>query len=346
MQTLLTAEFAPMEARLVDGLPEGDGWRFEPKWDGFRCLAFKDGDTVELLGKSGKPLGRYFPEIVEACRRVRPDRFVLDGELIVPAGETLSFEALEARLHPAASRVARLSRETPARMMLFDCLMMDGTPTVADAYTSRRAALDRLVAAFAGEPAFAVSPYTEDRPTAARWLAGVGGALDGVVAKRLDEPYRPGERAMVKVKRHRSADCVVGGFRYEAGTRQVGSLLLGLYDAEGRLDHVGFTSGILDKDKPALTARLEALVGPPGFDGRAPGGPSRWNVGKDTRWEPLRPEIVVEVRYDHVTAGRFRHGTRLLRFRPDKAPRDCGFDQIGREPMPAEVLAGVTGGAG
>jgi ATP-dependent DNA ligase len=333
-----------MEARLVADLPDGDGWQYEPKWDGFRCLAFKSGGQVDLLGKSGKPLGRYFPEIVGALQALRPDGFALDGELVVPAGDALSFEALEARLHPAASRIARLARETPARYVLFDCLTMDGTPILAEPFSSRRAALERVHGQMGGNPTFPISPYTTDRSRAAAWLAGAGGAVDGVMAKRLDAEYRPGERLMAKVKRHRSADCVVGGFRHETGTRQVGSLLLGLYGEDGRLHHVGFTSGIADKDRPALTEKLEALAGPPGFDGRAPGGPSRWNAGKDTAWQPVRPELVVEVRYDHVTAGRFRHGTRILRWRPDKAPGQCGFDQIEPPALPGEILAGIGGG--
>lgn len=338
------AGLPPMEARAVAVLPDGPGWQYEPKWDGFRCLAVKAGGAVELLGKSGKPLGRYFPEVVEMLRAVRPDGFVLDGELIVPEGATLSFEALQARLHPAESRIRRLAAATPARLMLFDALTLDGTPILDGPLTSRRAALERLHGQFGGVGGLPLSPYTHDRGTAAAWLAEAGGALDGVVAKRLDAPYRPGRRDMLKVKRLRTADCVVGGFRRETGGREVASLLLGLYGQDGRLDHVGFTSGLAAAERPTLTRRLDALIEPPGFDGRAPGGPSRWATERSADWHPLRPELVVEVRFDHVSGDRFRHGTRLLRWRPDKPPRLCTKDQLGPVPLPEVVLAGLEGG--
>ena len=338
-------DVAPMEARSVDALPEGDGWQFEPKWDGFRCLAFKAGDDVDLRAKSGKPLARYFPEVVTGLRALGPESFVLDGELAIPAGDTLSFEALQLRLHPAESRIRKLSAETPARLILFDILLTpDGRDLRTAPLTARRAALETLWPSLEGGRLLRLSPYSRARNEAEGWLARAGGALDGVIAKRLDGAYASGERAMLKVKRMRTADCVVGGFRYESKSRLVGSLLLGLYDAEGRLDHVGFTSGIADVAKPELTARLEALIEAPGFSGSAPGGPSRWANARSDEWQPLRPDLVAEVRYDHVTGGRFRHGTRFLRWRPDKAPRQCTFDQMEQEGRPSRLLATIMEG--
>ncbi|MYZ48537.1 ATP-dependent DNA ligase [Rhizobiales bacterium L72] len=331
----------PMEAKLVDALPEGGGWQFEPKWDGFRCLAFRAGDEVALQAKSGKPLARYFPEMVAVLRALPADRFVLDGELAIPVGGSLSFDALQMRLHPAESRIRKLAHETPARLVLFDCLMTpDGESLLPEPLGGRRAALEAFVAANP-HSALRLSPATREREEAERWLGRVGGALDGIVAKRLDCAYAPGERAMLKVKRMRTADCVVGGFRYASRGGEVGSLLLGLYASDGLLHHVGFTSGFADLDKTALTRRLEALKGGPGFTGRAPGGPSRWSTERSGEWVPLRPELVVEVRYDHVTGDRFRHGTKLLRWRPDKAPRQCTFEQMEREARPADLLRAV-----
>lgn len=328
-----------MEARLVDDLPDEPGWQFEPKWDGFRCLAFRSGDEVELHAKSGKPLGRYFPEILNLIRSLPGDGFVLDGELAIPIDGTLSFDALQLRLHPAESRVRKLSAETPAIFILFDLpVACGGEALLGSPLSERRKALERFFeGATASSPALRLSPYTRSRDEAKRWLDAVGGALDGVVAKRIDGPYEAGERAMLKVKRLRSADCVVGGFRYGTDSREVGSLLLGLYNDAGLLDHVGFTSGFADMDRSALTARLEALKGGPGFTGKAPGGPSRWATERSGEWEPLKPELVVEVRYDHVTGDRFRHGTKFLRWRPDKAPRQCTFEQLQREASPSVV---------
>ena len=334
----------PMEAKQVDELPGGDGWRYEPKWDGFRCLVFRDGSDTALQSKSGKPLGRYFPEMLAAVQALKADRFVLDGELIIPIGGVLSFDALQMRLHPAESRIRKLAAQTPAQLMLFDCLAAaDGKSLIQRPLFERREALERL---HGGEnaPALLLSSYTDDRETAGAWLAMAGGSLDGVVAKRKDGLYEPGERAMLKIKQLRSADCVVGGFRYAAKKREVGSLLLGLYNDEGKLDHVGFTSAIPAEERAALTRRLESLVEAPGFTGNAPGGPSRWSTDRSGDWEPLRPELVVEVRYDHVTGHRFRHGTKFLRWRPDKAPEQCRFDQLEHEARPAE-LASQLGGA-
>jgi ATP-dependent DNA ligase len=325
----------PMEAKLVDALPEGGGWQYEPKWDGFRCLVYRDGGEVYLQSKSGKPLGRYFPEVADSILQMRADRFVLDGELIIPVGGHLSFDALQLRLHPAESRVKRLAAETPAQLMLFDLLFHKETSYLAAPLERRRHALETV---YQGEALddLLLSPATRDRRAAQAWLDGAGGALDGVVAKRLDGAYESGERAMLKVKQLKSADCVVGGFRYGQNSRQVGSLLLGLYDEAGRLNHVGFTSAIPADERAALTERLEAMIEPPGFTGDSPGGPSRWSTEQTGDWKPLRPELVVEVRYDHVTGGRFRHGTKFLRWRPDKAPEQCRMEQL-HPPAPAEL---------
>ena len=333
----------PMEARLVDELPRDPGWQFEPKWDGFRCVAYRKGEAVDLRAKSGKPLGRYFPEVVAAVRALPGDGFAIDGELVIPQGETLSFDALQMRLHPAESRIRRLARETPAKYVLFDMLAAPGGEDLTGRpLAERRAALEKFVAGFEGGASFRLSPYTRERAEAQRWLRKAGGALDGVVAKRIDGAYEGGERAMLKIKRLRSADCVVGGFRYGTKERLVGSLLLGLYDEAGLLDHVGFTSTIRDEERAALTRRLERLKGPPGFTGKAPGGPSRWSTERSGEWEPLPHELVVEVRYDHVTGDRFRHGTKLLRWRPDKAPRQCTFAQIEREARPGRIIGEVV----
>lgn len=331
---------APMEAKLVADLPTEDGWQFEPKWDGFRALVFREGEDVEILSKSGKSLARYFPEIVAAITAVERERFTLDGELILPIGDMLSFDALQARLHPAASRIAKLSRETPAQLMLFDCLMLDGEDLLTAPLAERRVALENFHAAHASGTLL-LSHRTPYIAVAREWLARSGGALDGVVAKRLDEPYRAGERAMLKVKQRRTADCVVGGFR-RAEDGGVASLLLGLYGDAGLLDHVGFTSRIAAAERITLAERLDALVEAPGFTGKAPGGASRWNGGKEREWVPLRGELVVEVLYDQVTARRFRHGTKLLRWRPDKAPAQCRMEQLGHELRPAE-LATIVG---
>jgi ATP-dependent DNA ligase len=334
-----------MEARLVEALPDEPGWQFEPKWDGFRCLAFRAGSEVDLMAKSGKPLARYFPEVVDRLRRLPEEQFVIDGELAIPTGDTLSFDALQMRLHPAESRIRKLSVETPALFILFDMLMTPHGDSLLEAPLSeRRAALEAFVGDAGGPDGLRLSPYTRRLQEARGWLAKAGGALDGVIAKRADGPYVTGERAMLKVKRLRTADCVVGGFRYGTDSPLVGSLLLGLYDGEGRLNHVGFTSTIAHAERAALTRRLEALVEPPGFTGNAPGGPSRWSTERSTEWQPLRPELVVEVRYDHVGDDRFRHGTKLVRWRPDKAPRQCTFEQLQREARPSKLIARMMEG--
>lgn len=321
----------PMEARTTERLPREDGpWQYEPKWDGFRCLAYKDGRNVELRAKSGKPLGRYFPEVVTLLKEIPAKRFVVDGELVIEQDGKLAFDALQMRLHPAESRVRKLAAATPAKLILFDMLVSPtGDNLLERPLRDRRKALDMFLKKNAVAKRLVLSTRTLKYARAAQWLqADSRGSTDGVVAKRLDDVYETGERTMIKVKRLRTADCVVGGFRYESDSNKVGSLLLGLYNANGRLDHVGFTATISDKERPALTRKLEALRKPPGFTGKAPGGPSRWSTERTGEWEPIRPKLVVEVRFDHVTADRFRHGTKLIRWRSDKAPSQCTFEQL------------------
>ena len=325
-----------MEARLEEVLPQGPGWQYEPKWDGFRAIAVKRGGSVALTSRSGKPLGRYFPDIIAALSAVEECEFAVDGELVIPVGDHLSFGALQARLHPAASRVARLVREAPAQFILFDCLAMRGR-SLADAPLCERrdalVALHRIV----GSADLILSPATTDVRLASAWLQASGGALDGVVAKRLGEPYRAGERAMVKIKQLRTADCVVGGYR-ETAKGEVASLLLGLYDGEGKLDHVGFTSSFSAAERSKLGPLARAHRGGPGFSGNAPGGPSRWSAGKEKPWIALDGKLVAEVIYDQVTDGRFRHGTRFHRWRPDKDPSQCDRSQLLRELPPSELV--------
>ena len=325
-----------MEAQLAAELPAGEGWQYEPKWDGFRCLARRDGAEITLTSKSGKPLGRYFPEVVEILAEVKEKHFLLDGELVISLDDALSFETLQLRLHPAESRVRRLARETPAELMLFDLLELGGKSLLDQLLSQRREALEAFFAARA-VPGLQLSPVTRSRTVALGWLQRSGGALDGVIAKRLDLEYRSGERAMIKVKQQRTADCVVGGFRYAEKKKEVGSLLLGLYDEAGSLHHVGFTSAIPAKEKPRLTKDLQRLIEPPGFTGNAPGGPSRWNTERTTQWQPLKPTLVVEVRYDQVTSRSFRHGTGFVRWRPDKDPKQCTFEQLAPELKPSEL---------
>jgi len=327
---------APMEALLAAELPEGDGWQFEPKWDGFRCLARRDGAEVTLTSKSGKPLGRYFPDVVAMLEGLKERHYLLDGELIIPVGDALSFDALQLRLHPAESRVRKLAAAHPAELMLFDILELGGKDLADEPLARRREALEKFYARNRA-PGLHLSPVTHDRETALSWLHRSGGALDGVIAKRTALEYRSGERAMIKVKQQRTADCVVGGFRYTEKEKVVGSLLLGLYDDEGLLNHVGFNSAIPAKERPRLTKDLEELIQPPGFTGSAPGGPSRWNTKRSMAWKPLKPLLVVEVRYDQITGRRFRHGTGFVRWRPDKDPKQCTFEQLAPELRPSEL---------
>lgn len=321
---------APMEARSVDTIPTGDTWQYEPKWDGFRCLATRTGDTIVLQSKSGRPLTRYFPELVDTLRALRIKRYTLDGEIVVPHGGGFSFDALLQRIHPAASRIRRLAEETPALLIVFD-LLDDGDERIETlTLAERRPKLENFAKRnFKKSGRLRLSPATRRLADARKWLSKVGSALDGIIAKRTDLPYQHGNRnGMQKIKNYRSADCVVGGFRYNEGTRAVGSLLLGLYDDKGLLNHVGFTSAIADADKPALTKKLKPLMGGEGFSGDKPGGPSRWSTRRSAEWQPLKPKLVIEVCYDHFSGGRFRHGTRILRWRPDKAPRQCTMDQV------------------
>lgn len=327
----LKQPYLPMEAKSVEQLPAGDAWQYEPKWDGFRCIAFRDGATVDLQSKSGQPLGRYFPEVVEALGKLKAKQFVIDGEIVVPVKGKFSFDDLLMRIHPAASRIKKLAEETPSKLIVFDLLVDDRAKSLVDStLKERRKKLDAFAKKyFPKNKSIELSPCTSDVKIAKDWLRGAGVDLDGVIAKRIEMPYQSGNRhGMVKVKRLRTADCVVGGFRYASEGKVMGSLLLGLYDEDGLLHHVGFSSSFKAAEKPALTKKLEKLVKPPGFTGNAPGGPSRWATERSAEWQPLAPKLVVEVQYDHFTGGRFRHGTRFLRWRPDKDPRQCTFDQV------------------
>jgi len=322
-----------MEAKSVSEIPdEGGEWQYEPKWDGFRCLAFKNGSEVHLQSKSGQPLERYFPELVERLQRVKAPDFVVDGEIVVPGpGGALSFDSLLQRIHPAASRVRKLSAETPAIYIVFDIVVAPGGKNISSLPLSgRRAELEKffekMLKPIGG---FQLSDAATDVATARKWFRGAGRSTDGIMAKRLHAAYDSGHRdAMVKIKPIRTADCVVGGFRYGSKEKVVGSLLLGLYDEAGLLNHVGFCSGLTAKMRQELTPKLQGLIEAPGFTGSAPGGPSRWTTERSTQWEPLRPELVVEVDWDHFTNGRFRHGTKFVRWRPDKAPAQCTMEQI------------------
>ena len=323
--------FPPMEAQLVDKIPAGAQWEYEPKWDGFRCLAFRDGNKIELQSKSGQPLARYFPEIVEALLKLKATKFVLDGELVIPVKGGLSFDDLLQRIHPAASRIEKLSRSTPAHYIVFDLLVDEaGKAIFEQPLVTRRQRLEKFAKKYFGKNAsIELSPKTEEYAMAQKWLSSAGIKLDGVIAKRSDLPYRSGTRdGMQKVKRMRTAECVVGGFRYASKGKVVGSLLLGLYDDAGLLHHVGFTSSFNAAEKEELAKKLEPLIGPPGFTGNAPGGPSRWSTERSAEWKPLKTKLVVEVQYDHFTGGRFRHGTRFLRWRPEKKPKQCNFEQL------------------
>ena len=346
MSLPLPRSFAPMEAQLVATLPTGPEWQYEPKWDGFRCLAFRDGDKVELTSKAGKPLTRYFPDLAETMRSVGARQFVLDGEIVVPVDGTLSFDELLLRIHPAQSRVEKLARERPAAFIAFDLLVdARGRALTSNTLEERRVALEQFARkALDGVERIHLSPATTSLATVRSWLSSVGSGLDGIIAKRLDCAYRSGDRkGMQKVKHMRTAECVVGGFRYASKGKVVGSLLLGLYDEEGLLHHVGFTSNIKAAEKQEVTRRLEKLIAPPGFTGQAPGGPSRWSTERSAEWKPLRPKLVVEVQYDHFAGGRFRHGTSFLRWRPDKAPEQCRMKQVEVEGRTALALLRAKG---
>ncbi len=325
----LKPPYAPMEAKRAEALPEGDSWMFEPKWDGFRALAFRDGDTVILQSKAGQPLGRYFPEVVEAVRRLPFDRFVLDGEIVIDVDGRLSFDDLLLRIHPAASRVQKLSQLTPASYLVFDILAQGADTLVDEPLALRREKLETFFVS-ARVPSIRKSPYTTERKLAQDWFENYGShGLDGIMAKKTGAAYASGKRdAMMKVKRLHTADCVVGGFRYQKTGGVLGALLLGLFNADGRLDHVGMSSAFKAVDRKAILRMLEPLAGRGGFTGKSPGGPSRWSGGKVNEFGPVEPILVCEVRYDYFNQGRFRHGTKFLRWRPDKAPRQCTYQQV------------------
>lgn len=331
-----------MLAKAAEALPHGDGWLYEPKWDGFRAIVFRRGASLYIQSRDLKPLDRYFPELHDALLERLPDDCVLDGEVVVAGARGLDFDALQMRLHPAASRVAKLARETPSSFIAFDVLALAGQDLRVHAQSARRAALEEVLANI--DPPVHLTPVTRDRAGAEEWLARFEGAgLDGVVAKREETPYQSGKRAMVKIKHIRTADCVVAGFRWhkEGPGTLVGSLLLGLYDESGALHHVGVTSSFTMAIRAQLVAELSPLrdrawdAHPWRAWGQAeegstrmPGAPSRWNAGKDLAWEPLRLERVCEVKYDHLQGDRFRHAATFLRWRADKPPSDCRYDQL------------------
>lgn len=331
-------DYEPMEALLTDHLPEGDGWQYEPKWDGFRCLVFRDGDTVSLRSKNGRVLERYFPEIEQYVRSLPPQKFILDGEIVVPTDDGFSFDLLLQRIHPADSRIKKLAKETPGVLIVFDILADEqGQSLLKLPLSKRREELAKFGATyFTDKKQITLSPASCKIEDTEKWRQLFQNKLDGIIAKHLDMPYQSGNRkGMVKFKWIRTADCVIGGFRYGAdsaranmGDKSVGSLLLGLYDKNGELHHVGFCSAFSAKEKKELAKKLEPLIEPPGFTGATPGGPSRWNKGEEKEWFPLGGGLVGEFSYDHFSDGRFRHGTRLVRWRPDKDPKQCTQEQI------------------
>ena len=337
MSLPISKTYAPMEAQPATDLPSGPNWQYEPKWDGFRCVAFRDADHIDLESKSGKPLTRYFPELMEALAKLKPKKFVLDGEIVIPVEKNLSFDHLLMRIHPAESRVRKLSQETPSVYIVFDLLADEnGKSLVNETLEVRRQQLEKFAKKYLQkQTTVQLSPVTPDLKTAKKWFhMGVG--LDGIVAKRIDMAYQSGNRhGMQKIKKQRTADCVVGGFRYLEKKKLVGSLLLGLYNNEGLLDHVGFTSSISAEERPGLTKKLEKMIKPPGFTGKAPGGLSRWSTKHSMEWQPLETKLVAEVQFDHFTGGRFRHGTGFVRWRPEKLPKDCTMAQVKRESQSA-----------
>jgi ATP-dependent DNA ligase len=317
---------APMLAKLEERVPEGEGWLYEPKWDGFRAVVFRDGEHVRIESRNGQPLARYFPELIVSLRESLPERCVLDGEIVIAGGRGLDFDALLQRVHPAASRIDRLARETPSSFVAFDLLALGEDDLRELPFDERRRELERAVRA---TERVHVTPQTDDPRKARRWFTRFEGAgLDGVVAKRIELPYVEGERVMVKVKHRRTAECVVGGYR-EGKTGGVGSLLLGLYDEAGVLQYVGSTSAFKARERREFLALLEPLAGGTSFgEGRSPGGPSRWSRNKDTSWTPIAPELVCEVAFDHLQGDRFRHAAQFLKWRADKRPEECTFAQL------------------
>jgi ATP-dependent DNA ligase len=341
----------PMLAKRVDAIPSGAGWIFEPKWDGFRTVVFRDGDEVLLQSRDTKPLNRYFPELIAPLRAQLPERCVLDGEIVIASAHGLDFDALQLRIHPAASRVKMLAEQTPASIVFFDLLCQGDEALLSHPFEERRGRLEKLLA-HAAKPVF-VTPATKDRETAQDWFSRFEGAgFDGVMAKLVDGTYQPDKRTMLKVKHERDCDCVVAGFRWhkDAENEAVGSLLLGLYDDAGDLQHVGVCASFTQAKRGELVKfvapyRKDALKNHPWGEGgtaaRMPGGQSRWSQGKDLSWVPLRPELVVEVAYEHMQNGRFRHMAQFRRGRPDKPPQECTYEQL--EVVPAQELMHIFG---
>ncbi|PYM13835.1 MAG: ATP-dependent DNA ligase [Candidatus Rokuibacteriota bacterium] len=359
MRLPFASPIAPMLSTAADALPDGEGWQFEPKWDGFRTLVFRDGDEILLQSRDEKPMNRYFPELPGPLLRALPGRCVVDGEIVIVGSEGLDFEKLLLRIHPAASRVKMLAEQSPASFVAWDVLALGDEDLREAPLAVRRARLEQALAS--ATPPVHLSPATRDRTLAEDWFRRFEGAgLDGVMAKRLEEPYRAGERTMIKVKHRRTADCVVAGFRWhkKGPGAMVGSLLLGLYDDDHTLHHVGVAGAFTNQMRARLVEELaplreRALEGHPWRDWaeaheeaeaagqRMPGATSRWNRGKDLSWEPLRPERVCEVAYDHMQGSRFRHAAQFLRWRPDKRPDECRYDQL--EVTPAYELTRVFG---
>lgn len=337
MSVLLTTK--PMLAKLQDDVPEGDGWIYEPKWDGFRTLIHRRGETLDIVSRDGRPLNRYFPELVALLSDEPAPDYVLDGEIVVATPEGLEFESLQMRIHPAESRVRMLSQQIPASVLLFDVLELEGDlmerplserlAVLGDHFGAPLSIDEVLKNVATGSPLLSTTPRTSDPAEARGWLTAYEDkGLDGIVAKRLGDTYHPNKRSLVKVKRKRTCDCVVGGYRLSKDGTGVGSLLLGLYDDDGVLQYVGHTSGFKALERTALLERLKDTPGDGGFgEGRTPGGQSRWSGGKDPAWVPLRPVLVCEVAYDRMMGGRFRHAVGFVRWRTDKAPEECDFAQ-------------------
>jgi ATP-dependent DNA ligase len=341
----LAPPIAPMLAKLADAIPDGDGWHYEPKWDGFRCIVFRDGPLLQLASRNERPFTRYFPELLEPLLRDLPERCVVDGEIVVPAADDrgLDFDALLQRIHPAESRVRRLAAETPASFVAFDLLALGDESLLDRPLVERVGLLERSLAAAA--PPIHLCPHTSDAAVAQQWFTEFEGAgLDGVIAKRLTDPYTPDKRTLVKVKHRRTADCVIAGYRVHKDGNGVGSLLLGLYDGDGVLHHVGVAASFTAKRRAELLVELEPLTHDAVADHpwrewaeymasqeggqRMPGGGSRWNAGKDLSWVPLRIELVAEVTFGQLQEGRFRHGSTFLHWRPDRVPASCTYDQL------------------
>ncbi len=326
---------APMLAKLEREIPRGDGWRYEPKWDGFRAIVFREGGGVRIQSRDARPLERYFPELVPALREAFPAGSVVDGEVIIADEQGLDFDALQLRLHPAQSRIQKLAAEIPASFVAFDLLAEDGEDLRASPLAERRVRLAAILGDEASEhlpvgtTMVLLTPQTDDPDEAGTWferLERIG--LDGVVAKRADGRYEPGKRVMVKVKHRRTADCVVGGYRLSKSGDGVGSLLLGLYDEDGVFHLIGHTSAFKAKERRELLVRLEPLIREESFDGRTPGGPSRWSAGRDPSFVAVQPKLICEVSYDYLQGHRFRHATGFVRWRDDRDPKDCTFDQL------------------